>query len=227
MTLEELIVQFQDRIQDRFFGKYEAVVEDVDDPLGIGRVRVTVPAVLGESVLSGWALPCAPFGGGKDRGMLFLPEVKDTVWVEFAAGDVSRPIWAGAFWGAPESAGGQDDLSKETGAEVPTSEDKPAKAGHLVLRTKSGHRIAFDDEGGLLIIANGAAKAEVRIEKNGEVIIKADKIKLGADASEALIKGDTFKDFFNQHTHPTGVGPSGPPTNPMMPSHLSSKSFTE
>jgi len=33
--------------------------------------------------------------------------------------------------------------------------------------------------------------------------------------------------LFNSHTHPTGVGPSGPPAQPMMGSHLSTKSFTE
>ena len=39
--------------------------------------------------------------------------------------------------------------------------------------------------------------------------------------------GDTFMQLFNQHTHPTGVGPSGPPTQPMATSHLSAKVTTE
>ncbi len=108
---------------ERFYGKYEGVVTDVSDPLKIGRVRAQVPAVLGEELESGWALPCAPFGGGKERGMLFLPQVGDTVWIEFAGGDVSRPIWVGTFWGAPDSTGGADDLGSETGSEVPTGDD--------------------------------------------------------------------------------------------------------
>lgn len=230
MTLEELATLFADHVLGRWYSKYEAVVVDVDDPLGIGRVRARVPTVLGETVLTGWALPAAPFGGGKDRGLLAVPEGGDTVWIEFANGDLSRPIWSGAFWGAPESSGGQDDLSPEQGAkgtEVPTSEGKRAGRGHVVLRTKAGHRLAFDDDGGVVIVANGGGKAEIRLTKEGEVIITAEKIKLGAGAAEALVKGNAFQTLFNQHTHPTGVGPSGPPAQPMLATHLSSKNSTE
>lgn len=212
---------------ERFFGKYEGVVTDVNDPLEIGRLRARVPEVLGEDVETGWALPCAPFGGGKDRGMLFLPEVGDTVWIEFAAGDITRPIWAGAFWGAPESAGQQDDLGEATGTEVPTSEGSPAKPGLLVIRTRAGHRITLDDEGETVIIANGADNAEIRLTRQGEVIIKASKIKLGESATEPLVLGQSFMQLFNTHTHPTGVGPSGPPASPMTPSQLSQKNTTE
>jgi uncharacterized protein involved in type VI secretion and phage assembly len=202
-------------------------VTNVDDPKQIGRLRAKVPGVLGEDVETGWALPCTPFGGGKDRGFLVMPEVGDTVWIEFAGGDISRPIWVGAFWGAPESAGGQDDLAEETGTEVPTSEEAPAGPGFSVLRTKSGHRIVLDDQGGLVIFANGGDKAEIRLTREGDVIVKAEKIKLGESATEALVLGDAFKQLFNQHTHPTGVGPSGPPTQPLTASHLSAKTFTE
>ena len=227
MTLEQLLVQFNAMVRDRFYGKYEALVTDTADPLEIGRVKAKVPSVLGEDVECGWALPCAPFGGGKDRGLMAVPEVGDTVWVEFAAGDVSRPIWAGTFWGAPDSSGGQDDLGEATGTEAPTSEDTPAGPGHVVFRTKAGHRLVFDDNGGIVILANGGDAAEIRISEDGEVTVKAEKIKLGQDASEALVLGDAFKQLFNQHTHPTGVGPSGPPTQPLGSSHLSSKSKTE
>lgn len=227
MTFEELLQAFSEYVHSRFYGKYEAIVTDLDDPKKIGRLRARVPAVLGEDLETGWALPCAVFGGGKDRGLLAMPEVGDTIWIEFAAGDISRPIWVGAFWGDPESSGGQDDLAEEVGPETPTSEDKSAGPGHLVLRTKAGHRIALDDEGGVVIVANGGNKAEIRLTREGEVVVKAETIKLGQDATEALVLGNSFKTFFNQHTHPTGVGPSGPPTQPMQDSHLSSKSVTE
>ena len=227
MTSEELLQAFAELVQGRFYGKYEAIVTDVDDPKQIGRLRAKIPAILGEVVETGWALPCAPFGGGKNRGMLAMPEVGDTIWIEFAAGDLSRPIWVGAFWGAPESAGGPDDLAEETGTEVPTSEDYPAGPQHFVLRTKTGHRIALDDEGGIVIFAHGDGQTEIRLTADGEVIVKANTIKLGVEASEAVVLGNNFKDFFNQHTHPTGVGPSGTPTQTMEDSHLSAKTFTE
>lgn len=227
MTLEELLRQFDERVRSRFYGKYAGVVTAVDDPHGVGRVRAKVPAVLGEDVESGWALPCAPFGGGRDRGFLFLPEVGDTVWVEFAEGDPSRPIWVGCFWGAPGSAGQSDDLGTEAGPEVPTGEEGEAGPGRSILRTRAGHRIVLDDDGGVVVLAHGGGQAEVRLTSGGEVVVKAERIKLGPDAAQAVVLGNDFQQLFNAHTHPTGVGPSGPPTQPLQPSHLSSKTFTE
>jgi uncharacterized protein involved in type VI secretion and phage assembly len=223
MKLEEIVRVLDDRVLARFYGKYEAIVTKVDDPLALGRVRAHVPAVFGTEVESGWALPCMPFGGGKDRGMLFVPAVGDSVWFEFAGGEPTRPIWVGGFWGAPDAGEFSADKS-----EVPTHEDAKAGPKLGILRTEAGHRIVFDDDGGVVVLAHGEGKAEVRITAAGEVIIKAEKVKLGADgASQAVILGNDFMQFFNSHTHPTGVGPSGPPTQPMQSSHLSKKSFTE
>jgi len=59
-----------------------------------------------------------------------------------------------------------------------------------------------------------------------ETHIDSPKIKLGVDAAEAIIKGDTFKQIFDSHVHPTGVGPSGPPTV-SMESSLSNKNSTD
>ena len=212
----------------RFYGKYEGVVTDVADPLKIGRVRARVPAVLGEQLDSGWALPCAPFGGGKERGMLFLPQVGDTVWIEFAAGDVSRPIWVGTFWGAPDSTGGADDLGSATGSELPTGDGgKEISDKRGILKTAGGHELVLDDDGEVVLLANGNGKTSIRFAKDGGVVITAETIKLGASAGEKVVLGDAFMQLFNQHVHPTGVGPSGPPSNPMTPSHLSAKVTTE
>jgi len=211
----------------RFYGKYEGVVTDVGDPLKIGRIRARVPAVLGEQVETSWALPCLPAGGSKDAGLLFLPQAGATVWVEFAAGDVNRPIWSGTFWGAPSSTGGPDDLGTETGAETPQGDGKDPSDTLGVLRTSGGHELTFDDDGEVILLANGNGKSSVRFEKDGTVVITAEKIKLGGSANEKLVLGDTFMSFFNQHQHPTGVGPSGPPTESMSSSHLSSKNTTE
>jgi hypothetical protein len=201
---------------DRFYGKYEGIVTDVADPKKIGRIRAKVPAVLGEEVDSGWALPCVPAGGGKERGMLFLPQVDDTVWIEFAAGDVSRPIWVGTFWGAPDS-----------GPETPTGDGKDATDTLGVLKTKSGHELTFDDDGEVVLLANGNGKSSIRFEKGGGVVITAETIKLCASAGQKVVLGDAFMQLFNQHTHPTGVGPSGPPTPLMATSDLSAKVTTE
>jgi hypothetical protein len=85
----------------QFFGKYRGKVENNLDPMQLGRVQVSVPAVLGEGTLS-WAMPCAPFAGS-GVGFFAVPPTGANVWVEFEAGDPDYPIYAGGFWGVGET----------------------------------------------------------------------------------------------------------------------------
>lgn len=85
----------------QFFGKYRGKVENNLDPMMMGRVQVSVPAVLGGGRLS-WAMPCVPYAGPQ-VGLFVVPPVGANVWVEFEAGDPDRPIWSGAFWGVGEA----------------------------------------------------------------------------------------------------------------------------
>ncbi|HYP19095.1 MAG TPA: phage baseplate assembly protein V [Chloroflexia bacterium] len=84
----------------QFFGKYRGKVAQNIDPMQLGRVQVSVPAVLGEGSMS-WAMPCAPYGG-PGVGFFTVPPVGANVWVEFEGGDSDFPIWSGCFWGVGE-----------------------------------------------------------------------------------------------------------------------------
>jgi Type VI secretion system/phage-baseplate injector OB domain len=84
----------------QFFGKYRGKVENNIDPLMLGRVQVSVSAVLGDGRLS-WAMPCAPYAGA-GVGFFAVPPVGGNVWVEFEGGDPDYPIWTGCFWGVGE-----------------------------------------------------------------------------------------------------------------------------
>ncbi|RMH81596.1 MAG: baseplate assembly protein [Calditrichaeota bacterium] len=84
----------------QFFGKYRGKVENNLDPLQIGRIQVSVPAVLGEGRLS-WAMPCVPYAGS-GVGFFMIPPVGANVWVEFEGGNPDYPIWTGCFWGTGE-----------------------------------------------------------------------------------------------------------------------------
>jgi hypothetical protein len=82
------------------YGKYRGKVENNIDPLQLGRLQVSAPAVLGEGTLS-WAMPCVPYGGN-GVGFFAIPPVGANVWVEFEGGDPDWPIWSGCFWGTGE-----------------------------------------------------------------------------------------------------------------------------
>lgn len=123
--------------RDTFFGKYRGVVTSVSDPLMTGRIKAKVPDVMGDEE-SGWALPCAPFGG-QSTGFFALPVVGAGVWIEFEHGDPDYPIWAGAWWGSV--------------AEVPPILLAPPYKKVMIV-TESGHSITLDDTpgvGGILL----------------------------------------------------------------------------
>lgn len=74
-----------------YYGKYRAIVVDVNDPERRGRIKIKCPAVLGENTLA-WALPNLP------PNIFMLPNVGDLVWVEFEGGNIDYPIWTGCFY---------------------------------------------------------------------------------------------------------------------------------
>ncbi|MHB8268259.1 phage baseplate assembly protein V [Bradyrhizobium sp.] len=79
----------------QFYGKYRGRVEGNNDPLKLGRILASVPAVAGTT--TSWALPCMPYATPQG-GALLLPPVGALVWIEFEAGDPDSPIWSGCFW---------------------------------------------------------------------------------------------------------------------------------
>jgi len=96
---------------DPRYGKYRAQVVDRDDPGGQGRLRVRGTARIGgeRRLDEMWATACLP------PGYMALPEVGDTVWIEFEEGDIDRPVWTGCAWsggaGPQPSCSVQIDLS--------------------------------------------------------------------------------------------------------------------
>lgn len=70
-----------------FHGIYRAVVVNNADPDGRKRLLVECPGVLDPQPR--WAEACVPH---RSRA---LPPVGSTVWLQFEAGDVTRPVWVG------------------------------------------------------------------------------------------------------------------------------------
>lgn len=86
----------------KFWGKYRGRVTDNADPFKLGRLKLTVPDVLGPNE-SGWALPAFAYAAtgrapGSSVGLFLVPPADAWVWVEFEHGDSERPIWTGCFF---------------------------------------------------------------------------------------------------------------------------------
>jgi uncharacterized protein involved in type VI secretion and phage assembly len=122
---EEMLVSMAETMRSRFYGKYRGIVVDVKDPDSLGRITAQVPEILQEET-SPWALPAVPFAG-PGHGLVLIPEVGDGVWIEFEAGDPSRPIWTGGWWAKNE---------------LPAPGDTQVR----VLVTSTGHKLVLDDQ---------------------------------------------------------------------------------
>lgn len=89
------------------------------------------------------------------------------------------------------------------------------------IETAGGAKVEVDGNGdSAKATTSGGPKAEI-LGSDDKVVLEAGTIELGEGASEKIVLGDSFKTTFDAHTHPTAVGPSGPPTTPMPGSDLS------
>ena len=77
---------------DRYFGVYPARVAGGDDPLGLGRVLVTMPIIDANDAV--WATVVVP-SIGQDAAV--PPATGTDVVVAFEAGDPERPYVLGSF----------------------------------------------------------------------------------------------------------------------------------
>ena len=82
-----------------WYGVYPALVVDIADPDGQGRVKVTLPwsPDAGGSRYEAWAR-LATLMAGNNRGSWFIPDVDDEVLVAFEGGDPRRPYVVGGLW---------------------------------------------------------------------------------------------------------------------------------
>ena len=219
------------------YGKYRGIVVNNIDPLNLGRIQATVVEVLGE-VPTGWATPCAPYGG-TGAGFFSIPPIGAGVWIEFEAGDVSRPIWAGCYWGA---------------GEVPmTPPDSPTLATTKIWRSDFGLTVAMNDVTQTIAVTDALALNSVTIEAaTGTVTVKglarvvqdAALVQQGsATAAHPAVFGDQLLTYlnllvtlFNTHVHPGELAggflpvtpaPPIPPMPPATPVLTSFKVFLE
>lgn len=105
------------------------LVKDLDDPDGLGRIRVLFPW-LSDEELSGWASIASPMAG-KSRGYWYMPEVDDEVLIAFEHGDFDHPFVVGFL---------------HNGVDVPPSDGIDVSVRRI--RTVSGHVLEFDDRDG-------------------------------------------------------------------------------
>jgi uncharacterized protein involved in type VI secretion and phage assembly len=221
---DDVLARLLEKVEHRFYGKYRAFVADNSDPDSRGRLRLKIPSVLGPDVVSGWALPCAPYGGVANKGFFFIPDQEAGVWVEFEGGLLEYPVWVGTFWSKPGSSEAPEPANSQS---PPTSgiiktknhsielADADGSEAINIKDTKNGNTVTLNAKGILIQDQNGNT---VKLESSG-ITIDGSAIKIGAGAVDKLVKGDTLKlllapwlTMVATHVHPNGN--MGSPTGP-------------
>lgn len=162
--------QLAEYLRTRHFGKYRAIVSDVADPENLCRIKAKVPAVFGEEE-SPWAMPASPFAGPQ-HGLVLLPEVDDGVWIEFEAGDPSRPIWSGCWWARNQ---------------VPTPQGEKIR----LFSTSAGHQIVIDEDADeIKLVHPGGAELSLG---SSEISLKLGSCEIKISTSEVNINNGMVK----------------------------------
>lgn len=159
------LMQERDR---RFYGKYRGIVTDNQDPNASGRIKARVPELFDDQE-TGWAMPCVPYAA-ESAGFLMVPEVDQPVWIEFEAGDPSRPIWAGCWWPA----------GKAPSVTVPDVK---------VIYSSGGNKITLDDTSGSEKISIEDTSGATLTISQQSIEIKKGGMKIELTDSQVSVNG--------------------------------------
>jgi uncharacterized protein involved in type VI secretion and phage assembly len=187
----DLSLEPQSALRSKWYGIYPALVSDIKDPDGTGRVKVTLPwsPDTSSDKYEAWAR-LATMMGGNNRGSWFIPDVNDEVLVAFEAGDPRRPYVLGGLWNGtdspPESmdGGGQNNkkvLRSRDGVKL-TMDDTQGRES-FILETPGGQRITLQDGPGSVEIVDSNGNS-VKLQTSGITVNASAKVTVTASTVE-------------------------------------------
>ncbi len=176
------------RVLQKIDGVAVGIVTNNKDPDQLGRVKVKIPALTGETE-SDWVRIAMPMAG-KERGTLLIPEVNDEVLLAFHMGDISKPYVVGVLW--------------NTKMKPPAGKDDQNNVRKFVSR--AGHELTFNDKQGdesVSIVTKKGLKLElgdkqetIKLQdKSGQTIVT---IKGGSSGQIEIKTGSTKVSFNNK-----------------------------
>lgn len=191
-------------------------VVDNEDPLLNGRCRVKVFGKF--DLLPTESIPWASPMNRDLPGSHAVPRVGDVVAIRFDNGNIYHP----EYWF-------QVDQNSDLKSDVLEISESPQDVISIVYDAERNLRVYYSVEDGL-VITTGTANTEapmIRLSPEGQIFLNSGDIFIatndGGDATQPAVRGtdlqtwlDSLLDDYMAHTHPTGVGPSGPPLPPTV-----------
>ena len=191
----------------RFFGVYPAIVTDVNDPDGLGRVKVELPwSPDGEGQsYETWAR-LATLMAGPNQGAWFIPDEREEVLVCFEAGDPRHPYVVGALWnGQDQPPETMDNAGENNIRKIHSRNDIQIifedKAGQetLTLETPGGQTIILKDGPGSIECRDSNGNT-VKMESAGITVTASAKVTINAsmiEVSAGIVKVDAGMSKFS------------------------------
>jgi phage baseplate assembly protein gpV len=176
-------------LHQRYHGIYLGTVVAVDDPSGLGRVRVETDQVADTSDAPIWATVARPLAGDGPT-IFFTPRRGDQVVVAYMQGDPRQPVVLG--------------YAHHRGR-------APARTGPRTHAIATGAgRITFDEDRREVVIELGATR--VVLTTSG-IAIEAGTFTI----NQQRVALEGFLSVFNAHTQPVAMGVAGAPATPALP----------
>lgn len=143
-------------------------ITDVQDPEGLGRVKVRFPHL--DDTLTEWTSVASMMAGG-DRGCFFMPEVDDEVLLAFQHADFNHPFIIGFVWNqvqAPPSRDPRERMIRSTNGHTIRFVDSTPTNGN------KGALIIEDAHGNVITLTNG----QVHIHSESHIEISARSVNI-------------------------------------------------
>ena len=155
---------------EKLFGKYRGMVKNTCDSTQSGKIEVTIKNIYDGGV---WARPCVPYASTQSHGMFFMPPKDTLVWVEFEAGDRTKPIWTGFAWPkgkAPAASADEMVIATPSGTIRFSASDK----NEIIIETKD-HSIVVSDNA-----------VTIKASTNTSIVLDGTSTKINGENLEIL-----------------------------------------
>jgi phage baseplate assembly protein gpV len=168
-------------------GSTLGIVSQIEDPDGMGRVRVVLPNYGG--VETGWLSVLVP-GAGPGKGLIALPDVDDRVLVLLLSADPDQAVVLGGLYGAdgPPDAGVEDGAVRRYTFTTPGAQRicLDDRAEHIALENSRGDFIRLtpeairvgDSRGSLVELASGRCRIHAAVD-----------LEIGAPGKKVTLSG--------------------------------------
>lgn len=185
----------------RLYGVCVGLVDDNNDPLHEGRVKVRFPW-LDDATVSEWCRVVQPYAGN-GFGAVFVPEVGCEVLVAFMHGDTHEPVVIGGLYNGQDKPPTHHDgtnldvkmIRTQAGHVVRLDDSAQTRAvevktngGHdvvlddqnrkITIKSTGGHQLVLDDQGSKIELSASGGLGKLTIESSGQITLQGTTIQI-------------------------------------------------